>query len=123
MTRGGTGSTTTGRGPVTIAGSTTRGTSGSIGRTGTTGWIGLHGDGRGAEERLAVLQSVEIQADKAVPLALEDQQRFVGVPAGQFADLFAALVDDAELVVLPRLRRQVEIDLDVQILLLARPRW
>jgi hypothetical protein len=69
------------------------------------------------EQRLAMPQSFQIQPVEAVPFPLENDQRAIVVPAPDFADLFAALVGDAELVLLLRRSRQVEADLDVQVLL------
>jgi hypothetical protein len=79
---------------------------------------GLSGQGQGrVEQRLAMAVAVEVQAVEVGPVALEDHQRAVVVPAPQLADLVAPLVDDAELVFLLCVGRDVEVDLDVQILL------
>jgi hypothetical protein len=80
---------------------------------------GGHNRRRRGKQRLAVAQAVEIQSIQTCPVAFKDHQRATFVPAPQFADLVAALVDDAELVVLAGLGRQVEVHLHVQILLRA----
>ena len=62
-------------------------------------------------------QAVEIEADEAAPLALEDDHRAAVVPAPEFADLVAGRVDHAELVFLGGVDRGVEVDDDVQVFL------
>jgi hypothetical protein len=72
---------------------------------------------RRAEKRLAMADSVEVQAGKSGPVAFKDHQRAAVVPAPQIADFVATLVDDAELVFLLCVGRHIELNFDVQILL------
>jgi hypothetical protein len=76
---------------------------------------GYHG-----EERFAVGKAVEIHAHEASPTALEDHTRSAVVPAPEFPDFLAPLVDHAELVLLLGRRGRVEADHDVEILLRTR---
>ena len=64
--------------------------------------------------------AVEIQPDETSPTPLKDHQRPGVVPAPQFADFIAVLIDHAEVVFLLRLGRRAETHFDVQILLWAR---
>jgi hypothetical protein len=72
------------------------------------------------EQRLAVAVAVEVEAVEAGPIAFEDHERAAVVPAPKLADFVAPLVDDAELVFFLGVRRNVEADFDVQILLRGR---
>ena len=64
-----------------------------------SGWRGCRG-----KERLAMPIAVEVQPDETSPTPLKDHQRPGVVPAPQFADFIAVLVDDAEVVFLLRTR-------------------
>ena len=78
-------------------------------------WRVRHGRGHG-HERLAAAQAVQEKAAQFVPLAFEDQRSRLG-KAPKFAHLFAAAVDDAELVQLSLGGREVKSEFNVEILL------
>jgi hypothetical protein len=72
------------------------------------------------EQRLAMSVAVEPKADEAGPIALEDDERSFIVPAPQLADFIAAIVDHVEVLFLFGAGRDVEAELDVQVLLHPR---
>jgi hypothetical protein len=69
------------------------------------------------EQRLAMPQPVQVQAGQAAPMPFENQPAAAVAIAPQLADLLGALVEDAKLVHLLRVGREVEAEFDLQILL------
>ena len=58
---------------------------------------------------------IQVQTAQTLPLTFKYENRFFLNVAPEFPDLSAALIDHAEFVHLPLARRDVEIQLDVQI--------
>ncbi|MCX6633770.1 MAG: hypothetical protein NT090_01530 [Acidobacteria bacterium] len=95
-------------------------------RSGDYGPVGQHdrrhrnltgGQSRGREQRLAMVDAVEVQAVEIGPSAFKNHQRAAVIPPPQLANLVAAGVDDAELVFLLGVGQGIEIDFHVQVLL------
>jgi hypothetical protein len=75
----------------------------------------------------APAQTIQGEAAQVVPFALENQLRLGAFETPEFTHLLAAPVDDAEAVQIPLRGRQIETQLDVQVLLWTgrenRGRW
>ena len=78
-------------------------------------------DGQGdlVEQRLAMAEAVEVQANQAAPVTFEDEEffRIVVTPDFTAVDLVAALVDDAEFVAILQHGRIVDLHFNVQVFL------